>query len=158
MPVLLLVTPVPLFATLATLATATPRLLQQTMLAPARQGNTPHWQQVRKQKCTIMRLPYSNRPPSPRTQTNWQKAHPSAASPSCHRSISQDPQNIVCLSGSQQRHSSRHVVRHASRTFPIPNFSASKQSDGKGMLQMQRVSDSLATRRAAAPGTAQQPL
>jgi hypothetical protein len=26
-----------------------------------------------------------NRPPSPRTQTNWQKAHPSAASPSCHR-------------------------------------------------------------------------
>ena len=37
MPVLLLVTPVPLFATLAT-ATALHFLLQQTMLAPARQG------------------------------------------------------------------------------------------------------------------------
>jgi hypothetical protein len=151
MPVLLLVTPVPLFATLAT---ATPLHIS---------SNKPCSLQLAKGKLATgasaqvkahdHAIALFNRPPSPRTQTNGKVLCP-IPPPHRHHAIEQDPQNIVCLSGCQQRHSSRHVVRHASRTIPIPNFSASKQKV-MGMLQMQRVSDSLATRRDAAPGTAQ---
>jgi hypothetical protein len=142
MPVLLLVTPVPLFATLAT---ATPLHFSH---APARQGILATGNECAS-KVHDHAIALFNRPPSPRTQTKAREEGREPIPPRHHHAIdlagSQFPKHR--LSGCTRRHSSRHVVRHATRTIPIPNFSL--QAKVMGMLECRGVSDSLATRRAA---------
>jgi hypothetical protein len=101
-------------------------------------------------KCTIMRLPYSTALRLPaHKQTAKEEGREPIPLPRRHHAIdlagSQFPKHR--LSGCTRRHSSRHVVRHATRTIPIPNFSL--QAKVMEMLECRGLSDSLATRRAA---------